>query len=184
MNEHELAAVCQVLAHGGIIAYPTEAVWGLGCDPDNKEAVQRLLQLKERPVEKGLILVAANTAQIASLLTPLRLQQRQQLESTWPGPVTWLIPDTQNLYSKWVKGDHESVAIRVSAHPVVQQLCQAFGGPVVSTSANKAGEPEIRDRSELERLFGDTIEYIVPGELGAAGSVSQIRDLITGAVLR
>lgn len=184
MSAGTIDKACEVLRAGGIIAYPTEAVWGLGCDPDNTAAIERLLELKRRPVAKGLILVAATWEQIAPLLAPLADAQRDQLHATWPGPITWLIPDPQPIYSTWVRGEHRSVAIRVSAHPVVQSLCRAFGGPIVSTSANTAGEPEIRDRSELQDTFGDTIDYVVSGELGAAAGVSEIRDLVTGAVLR
>ncbi len=184
MSTPSLDTACEVLRAGGVIAYPTEAVWGLGCDPNNAAAIERLLLLKRRPREKGLILVAANQEQIAPLLAPLSTSQRAQLDATWPGPITWLIPDTNQLFSSWVRGDHASVAIRVSAHPVVQRLCLAYGGPVVSTSANTAGEPEIRDRSELEAVFGDTIDGVVSGSLGNAAGVSEIRDLLTGAVLR
>lgn len=184
MNKLDLQKACEALSTGGVIAYPTEAVWGLGCDPDNKTAIQRILHLKQRPVEKGLIIVAANLQQIESLLSPLKKTQLDQLHATWPGPVTWLIPDSLNVYSKWVKGEHKSVAIRVSAHPVVQQLCIAFGKPIVSTSANIAGQPEIRDRSELDQTFAGIIDCVVPGELGSATTASQIRDLVTGAVLR
>lgn len=184
MNSGNLQAACAALRRGGIIAYPTEAVWGLGCDPANSAAIQRLLALKQRPAAKGLILVAANCQQIAALLQPLSAAQRQTLQASWPGPVTWLIPDSQRLYTPWVRGEHDSVAIRVSAHPLVQQLCLAFGGPLVSTSANPAGGTEIRDRSELEAVFAGTIDYLVPGELGAANAVSEIRDLVTGTVLR
>lgn len=184
MNKLDLQTACEALSNGGIIGYPTEAVWGLGCDPDDETAIQRILDLKQRPAAKGLIIVAANLQQIEPLLSTLSQTQIDQLNATWPGPVTWLIPDSLNVYSKWVKGEHKSVAVRVSAHPVVQQLCIAFGKPIVSTSANIAGQPEIRDRSELDQTFAGIIDCVVPGELGSAATVSQIRDLVTGAVLR
>lgn len=184
MTNIDLTAACEALHRGGVIAYPSEAVWGLGCDPNNSLAIQRILELKKRPVAKGLIVVAANMEQIEGLLAPLTASQLQQLEASWPGPVTWLIPDPQNLFSSWVKGEHASVAVRVSAHPVIQQLCQAFGKPIVSTSANITGHAEIRDRSELVVTFAEIIDYIVPGELGTSDTVSQIRDLVSGAVLR
>lgn len=174
----------QCLRAGGVVAYPTEAVWGLGCDPGNQAAVQRVLELKQRPEEKGLILVAANTEQITELLQPLSPQQKETLEVSWPGPVTWLIPDLENVFPPWIKGEHTSVAVRVSAHPVVRALCLAFGGPLVSTSANKAGEPEIKSRSRIDQQFGSTIDFVVAGELGDAARPSEIRDLVTGAVLR
>ncbi len=169
---------------GSVIAYPTEAVWGLGCDPKNRTAVHRILQIKQREESKGLILVAANQAQISELLVGLSDRQRDLLDRSWPGPITWLIPDPKNLIPEWIKGEHQSVAIRVSAHPVVIALCESFGGPIVSTSANRAGEPEIRSGLIIEEQFSFTIDAIVEGELGQSQQPSEIRDLTTGARLR
>ena len=174
----------EILAQGGVIAYPTEAVFGLGCDPNNEAAVERILTLKQRPRDKGLLLVAADIQQIAPLLAGLAPEMVSKLEQSWPGPVTWLIPDPDNYYPEWIKGQHSSVAIRVSAHPVVRQLCQAFGQPIVSTSANLADEPEIRCRLILQETFGDKIDFTVEGELGDASQPSTIKDLVTGATLR
>jgi len=174
----------KVLRDGGLIAYPTEAVFGLGCDPNNEAAVDRILSLKQRPKDKGLLLVAASQKQIAPLIEELPPELRARLDESWPGPVTWLIPDPENLYPQWIKGEHSSVAIRVSAHPGVQALCRAFGRPLVSTSANIADEPEIRCRLILQESFGDKIDFIVDGELGNASEPSTIRDLVTGKTLR
>lgn len=184
MTPPDLTAACEALKLGGVIAYPTEAVWGLGCDPENSTAIERILELKQRPVAKGLIVVAADIEQIGQLIDPLTNTQKNQLLATWPGPVTWLIPDPHEIFSGWVKGQHTSVAVRVSAHPLVQQLCREFGRPVISTSANIAGQPEIRDRSELIATFAEIIDCITPGELGGGNAVSEIRDLISGKVLR
>lgn len=179
----EIEHIAQLIAQGGVVAYPTEAVWGLGCDPHNAAAVEELLRLKERPVSKGLILVAASTAQFAPYLSELSPAQRQQLESTWPGPVTWLVPDN-GFAPAWVRGEHNSVALRVSNHPVVAGLCQAFGGPIVSTSANKAGMPEARDSATVRQQFGAELAALAPGQVGESAKPTEIRDLLTGAVLR
>ena len=184
MGNQILEAASACLKAGDVIAYPTEAVWGIGCDPFNKAAVHRILDLKNRSVEKGLILVAANFEQLSQLLQPLGEDQIALLKSTWPGPITWLIPDESNLFPPWIKGVYESVAIRVSSQELVRDLCLKFGGPIVSTSANIAGRPEIRDQSQIENVFGDTINYVVTGELGGQASTSEIRDLITGQRLR
>lgn len=184
MDKQSAARYAELLHGGKVIAYPTEAVWGLGCDPHNETAVMRLLAVKKRPVDKGLILVAASTAQLGSLLAELTQSQQQALAETWPGPVTWLIPDPQHLYPDWIKGNYASVAIRVSAHPVVKALCEAFGGPIVSTSANTAGEPELRSRLNVEEEFGAMIDAVVAGELGEESMPSQIRDLATGKIIR
>ena len=178
-----LRQAAQVVHAGGVIAYPTEAVWGLGCDPANEVAVQRILDLKQRPRSKGLILIAATMEQLQPLLDGLSRDQLIRLEQSWPGPVTWLIPHRDRI-GDWVTGEHVTVAVRVSAHPVVQQLCLAVGGPLVSTSANPAGLPEAREISELQDYFGSDLDDIVPGRLGGADRPSTIRDLLTGEIIR
>lgn len=175
-------AAC-VLREGGVIAYPTEAVWGLGCDPANPDALARLLSLKNRPVEKGVILVAADVSQVTFLLDDISPAQRAQLETSWPGPATWLIPHHGRV-SPWVCGQFDTVAIRVSAHPVVQSLCRAFGGPIVSTSANPAGAEPARSAEQVRQYFGEHIDAVVPGALGDASRPSQIRDLRTLELVR
>ena len=179
-----LQLACQHLQQGSVIAYPTEAVWGLGCDPYNEAAVSKLLNLKNRPVHKGLILIGGDIEQFETLLSTLSVGHRNTLEASWPGHITWLVPDPGQLIPSWIKGSHQSVAIRVSAHPAVAQLCAAFGGPIVSTSANEAGEEEIRSRLILEEKFAGSIDYVVEGELGQAEKPSQMRDLISGKVIR
>ena len=172
------------LRRGHVIAYPTEAVWGFGCDPFDEKAVLKILAIKQREFDKGLLLVAANQQQINALLEPLASEQIGQLEATWPGPVTWLIPDPAPLFPAWIRGQHTSVAIRVSSHPVVHALCAAFGGPIVSTSANQANEPELRSEQDVRERFGQSLDYIVSGEIGRETDPSQIRDLMTGAIIR
>lgn len=175
--------IAGILSRGGVIAYPTEAVWGLGCDPRQRPAVERILELKGRPVSKGLILVAASIEQFEPFLSKVTPGQHRQLEATWPGPVTWLVPDNGQIPA-WVRGDHPSVALRVSAHPVVAGICSAFGGPIVSTSANRAGMREAREATTVRRQFGRELDAIAPGRVGPASKPTEIRDLLTGVVLR
>jgi L-threonylcarbamoyladenylate synthase len=184
MNAPDLQRASEKLQQGGIIAYPTEAVWGLGCDPGNYPAVKRILRLKNRSEAEGLILLAAGMDQLPALFATLNASQKARLASSWPGPTTWLIPDPDHLFPDWIKGQHQTVAIRVSAHPLVQALCSKFGGPIVSTSANRTGAKEIRSRAGLEEKFGDSIDYIVSGELGAAARTSEIRDLMSNRRIR
>lgn len=172
------------LKSGGVIAYPTEAVWGLGCDPWNPEAVERLLALKHRPVDKGVILVAASLGQVAHLFDPLEPTVLQTAEQHWPGPVTCLVPDPEEYVPEWIRGRHSAVAVRVSAHPLVQRLCQAFGGPIVSTSCNPAGREPARRAWQVARYFGDALDFTVPGDLGGQRQPSRIIDLMTGKQLR
>lgn len=184
MNKRNIQLACQKLKQGKLIAYPTEAVWGLGCDPYNEAAVNNILRLKDRPIHKGLILIAGMIGQFEPLLAELSEEQRDTLSASWPGHITWLVPDSKGLIPDWIKGSHQNVAIRVSAHPVVQELCSAFAGPIVSTSANEAGEEEIRSRLVLEDKFADRLACIVDGELGGAARPSEMRELHSGKVIR
>ena len=173
----------RALRAGGVIACPTEAVWGLSCDADNAEAVAHLLALKKRPVAKGLILVAASEQQLEFLLHDLSAPQRQSLAETWPGPATWLIPH-HNRVPPWIRGEHATVAVRVSAHPVVSALCKAWGGPLVSTSANRAGATPAREAFQVQRYFGNELAYILAGRIGQSGRPTTIRDLASGDIVR
>lgn len=179
---HRLRLARRILRRGGVIAYPTEAVWGLGCDPLDRDAVAHLLGLKGRAASKGLILVAADFGQLEPLLEPLAEADRSRVFAAWPGPVTWLLPARAHLPS-WLRGGHATLAVRVSDHPVVQALCRAFGGPLVSTSANRSGGRPARSALEVRRIFGEALDLIVPGELGGRERPSEIRDL-SGRVLR
>lgn len=181
-NAWQIQQIAQKIRRGAVIAYPTEAVWGLGCDPFNATAVARLLALKERPVHKGLILVAADIKQFAWLLDGLTAEQLQQLTDSWPGPNTWLVPH-HNRVPEWICGAHDSVAIRVSAHPLVAQLC-TLTGPLVSTSANPSGRLPAKSRLRIEQYFHGQLDAVLSGELGQSSKPSTIRDLRTGQVLR
>lgn len=172
-----------VLHAGGVIAYPTEAVWGLGCDPFCETAVDRLLQLKKRERRKGVILVAADIAQLEPYLYGLDENHWQTLRASWPGPNTWLVPNNGTA-PEWITGGQETLAVRVSAHPVVAGLCKRFDGPIVSTSANPAGRPPARTVAEVRRYFGDQLDAVVPGALGGLQNPTQIRNVISGEICR
>jgi L-threonylcarbamoyladenylate synthase len=181
----DLAAAITVLRNGGVIAYPTEAVWGLGCDPFNETAVLRLLDLKQRPVDKGLILIAGSLAQLDGLLDwdALPAGRHDAVLASWPGPNTWVIPATPRV-PPTITGAHDSVAVRVSAHPQVVALCSAFGGPLVSTSANLAGQPPAFHRDALDPALLARIDAIVEGETGGLTAPTAIRDARSGDTLR
>lgn len=173
------------LRRGGVIAYPTEAVWGLGCDPFDEAAVMRLLDIKQRDVAKGLILAAGDYAQLDGLLDWSRLppDRAEAVHASWPGPRTWIVPATARV-PHWITGLHTGVAVRLSAHPTVVALCEAFGGPVVSTSANLSGAPPAFAHDELDpRLLG-RIDGVCEGETGGLEAPTPIRDALTGTVLR
>ncbi len=178
------APIVKALDAGEVIAYPTEGVWGLGCDPWNASAVSLLLALKHRPWQKGLILVASSMQQIEPLLQGLPAKKIQLLEDSWPGSNTWIIDDPLGWIPQQVKGEHSTVAVRVSAHPQIKALCDAFGGPIISTSANRSGLPPLRYNWQVRKNFGESLGGIVEGELGGQRGPSQIRNLRTGQTVR
>lgn len=182
-KEFELAVAA--LQHDGVIAYATEAVFGLGCDPDSEAAVQRLLAIKQRPVEKGLILIAAELAQLQDYidLDQLTSEQLAKVEVSWPGPFTWIMPARPDTPA-WLTGQFDTLAVRVTAHPQVQALCRAFGKPLVSTSANLTGEEPARRVADIGELLASQLAYILPGEVGGQANPSEIKDARTGAVIR
>lgn len=179
----KLTQCVRTLLQGGVIAYPTEAVWGLGCDPDNDHAVEKILRLKKRPVHKGLILVAASIEQLDFLLHDLEPEYYQKLEASWPGANTWLIPHKGRV-SPMVTGKHATVAVRVSNHPIVKALCQGFGGPIVSTSANPMGLSAAKSQMQVRRYFAKEALSYATGVVGGRSTPSVIRDLYTDAIIR
>lgn len=171
------------LANDGVIAYATESVWGLGCNPWSQQAVTRLLEIKQRPWQKGLILIAADIAQLEPMLGAVTPEQRALMLSRWPGPLTWLVPVSEHI-PQWLRGEHGTLAMRVSAHRGVQQLCRAWGGPLVSTSANLSGQPACKTALQVHLRLSSELDAIVPGGVSGAKRPSEIRDLISQRVLR
>lgn len=179
MSTPDLAHAANVLHQGGIVAYPTESCFGLGCNPTNESTVSRLLDLKRREVEKGLILIAADIEQ----LSPYVATFPRKALVTWPGPYTWLLEPTPSAPA-WITGGHDRIAVRVIAHPQAAALCRQAGMAIVSTSANRAGELPAKSRDEVSRYFGDDIDYVLPGEIGKLERPTPITDGITGEIIR
>ena len=171
------------LCRGGVIAYPTEAVWGLGCHPYNESAVATILAIKSRPWHKGLILVAGDMQQVDFLTHDLTPLQKDILRDSWPGHTTWLI-EHRNRVPWFVVGRHETVAVRVSTHPIIQALCKKFGGPIVSTSANPAGHEPARDNVKARKYFNRFPVTFCAGRVGKNANPSTIKHLHTGETLR
>lgn len=177
LSEEEAA---RIMRRGGVVAYPTEAVFGLGCDPRNEAAVRRVRSLRHRPEDVGLILIASEFEQFADWLAPA---DPAPARATWPGPVTWLFPCAETV-PRWVSGGRARLAIRVTAHPVCRKLCDRFGGPIVSTGASPESAPPARSAGTVENYFGTFIDGIVAGPLGGRERCSEIRDLASGEIVR
>ncbi|MDH3526901.1 MAG: Sua5/YciO/YrdC/YwlC family protein [Gammaproteobacteria bacterium] len=182
MSWHIREAVRQIAA-GGIIAYPTETVYGLGCDPFNGQAVLRLLELKQRRIDQGVILVASDLAQLEPLLLPLSAAVRKRVTGNYSRPVTWVLPCPAEI-PVWLRGVHTTLAVRITRHPIARALCASLDGPLVSTSANLHGGHPATTPLEVHRAFGDRLDYILHGPVGADARPSEIRDGLSGKILR
>lgn len=171
----------EILRSGGVIAYPTEGVFGLGCLPDELAAVQRVLEIKHRDPSKGLILIVANASQLDGWID---LPDGSCLPDPDPhNPVTWIVPAT-NRVTTTVRGDNAGIAVRITTNPVAQAIALSTRSPIVSTSANLTGQVAAADQASLRRQFGGLVDYIVPGDCGPSSGPSEIRILATGEVLR
>jgi len=170
----------RIFQEGGIFAYPTEAVYGLGCNPDKKMSVLRLLYIKNRPVNKGLILVASDFSQVEKYLKPLTNSQKKYTKSS---DTTYLYP-ALNSAPKWLTGGFDSLAIRISKHPLVRELCSTLNSALVSTSANLSGQEAARTATEVNLHFGEKINAILEGETGGLSNPTAIHDSITGEIIR
>lgn len=179
----DLAAAISALRAGQCIAYPTEGVYGIGCDALDDNAIRTLLELKQRPENKGLIVIGASLQQLEPLLHPLTREQRSTLEATWPGPVTWVVPAAADV-SRLLTGGRPNIAVRVPDHELARQLCQQFRAPLVSTSANRSGREPARDPEGVASQFGEDLGYLLEGSLGGHPGPTELRDLQTGRVLR
>ena len=168
---------------GGVIAYPTEGVWGLGCDPLDAEAVERILAIKDRPAAMGLVLIAADPAQLEPWIESLAPAVKARIGTTWPGPVSWVLP-ARAWVPDWIRGEHDTLAVRVTAHAQSAALCRATGFPIVSTSANRSGRPEARSGIQVRCWFGSQLDLILGGATGGLARPSEIRDGRSGRTLR
>lgn len=182
MVEGILSAI-HCIQQGGVLAYPTEAVFGLGCNPADLDAVQRILTLKQRPADKGLILIAADLSQLQPYLLPQDAALQARILPTWPGPVTWLLPVRPEV-SALIRGNHDTLAVRVTAHPVCRELCQQLGHPLISTSANLSDQPPARSAQEVWQQFGQQLDCILDAPLGEQDQPTEIRHGLTGEIVR
>lgn len=182
MNSSHLKQAITAFKEGGVIAYPTEAVFGLGCMPLLQDTVYRILQLKHRAVEKGLILVASSIEQLEDYVHFDSLTTIDQIRESWPGPVTWLIPAKKETPA-WLTGAHGTLAVRVSSHPTVNALCRELG-PIVSTSANPAGSKPAVTTQEVLAFFGSELDYVIPADIKNNLNPTEIRDAQNGNIIR
>jgi L-threonylcarbamoyladenylate synthase len=178
-----VSRAARVVLAGGVIAYPTEAVFGLGCLPDNRAAVERVLAIKRRSWRKGLLLIGAELAQLEQFVVLPKEPRLSEVLASWPGPVTWVLRARPRA-PVWISGGRDSVAVRLTDHPLAREVCLAAGRALVSTSANVSRRPPLRDLRVLRRELGLEVDYVLAGPLGGLAKPTVIRDGRTGKILR
>ncbi len=171
------------MTQGGVVAYPTEACYGLGCDPANRRAVQRILNIKGRPAGMGFIVISDSVERVLPLLNVEDQSMLKQPLQSWPGPFTWIFPAAPRTTNHAINANR-TVAVRVTAHPIASQLCRLFGGALVSTSANRHGGAPLRSSHQVARALGAELDFVLRGPVGKQKRPTQIRDAATGATLR
>ena len=182
MSPWALNRLSHAIAAGAVIGYPTDTIWGFGCDPRNGSSVDRLLQIKGRRAARGLILLTSDVDYCEPFIR-IDAEQRATLATPAATPTTWLV-EASDACPRWIKGDHPTVAMRVTSHPLIRQLCERLRLPLVSTSANRGGQSTVRSALQLRRQFADEVDFIVTGFETGGSRASQIISLATGKVLR
>ncbi len=177
-----LRRASEIVRSGGVIAYPTEAVYGFGCDPWNPRAVAKILRMKRRPISKGLIVIASDLSQLESLITFPNKKIQNKVTASWPGSFTWIVPASDQC-PHWLTGDHSGLAVRVTAHPLCRALCD-LTGPIVSTSANVSDQPAVKNGWRVQIKFGDQLDYILRGSSSGEAFSTTITDAVSGKQIR
>ena len=177
-----LAHAVDVLNRGGVVCHACEGVWGLACDPFDESAVSRILEIKNRPIDKGLIVIGGDAAAFQPELSAVDSKQYETIRASWPGHTTWILPNKR--FPRWITGEFDTVAARVPGHAQSRDLASKFGGPLVSTSANRSGQQELTTLTAVEQQFRTEVDYILEGSVGDASGPSKIFDARTGEKLR
>lgn len=181
IEQVEVAAA--LLREGGVLAYPTEGVYGLGCDPENRAAFEKIFAMKRRPPEQGVLLIAADFAQVRDWIGNAPESAFMRAGAIWPGAHTFIFPRSPRV-PEWIAGGHAGIALRVTAHAPSAALCRAFGGPIVSTSANRHGELPARSAADIRAIFGEEPDGVLDAPLGGLDRPTPITDAVTGAIIR
>ncbi len=183
MHYWQIKKASNIVKNGGVIVYPTEAVYGLGCDPLNPCAVGKILDIKNRRIDKGLLLITANIKHIMAYIHKPQTDKINAILLSSETPTTWLFKAAENV-PYWLTGNHPTIAIRLTQHPIAKALCTQLGHPLVSTSANISTKPPIVRKVLAYKHFYKKVDYIISGSVGNHNSPSEIRDAASGQILR
>ncbi len=183
MDLEYVSKACEVIRAGGLLVYPTESVYGIGCNPNNTTALKKLLNLKKRSPEKGFILVASDFSMFKDFVKPLPKDTLERIKKHWSEPVSWVVPAVDHC-PKLLTGNRNTLAIRVSAYPFIQAMCKQLGHAITSTSANISGSDPITQVNGLIAEFANDVDYIVPLSLEKQNSPTPLFDALSGKRLR
>ena len=184
MSPWAIKRLGKAIQQGAVIVYPTDTIWGLGCHPLLTHSVGRILNIKQRPVDKGLILLGSRLEFFESYISnQLDAEQIARLQEITEHPVTWLVPAGDQC-PDWIRGYSTSVAIRITSHPFIIELCDQIRSPIVSTSANRSGSATVRNAWQAHREFTDQVDYIVSGYNPGTKRASEIKSLEGNKILR
>ncbi|MBT4482344.1 MAG: threonylcarbamoyl-AMP synthase [Candidatus Latescibacteria bacterium] len=185
MNKKEQANIeeaVNVLKNGGIVVYPTETVYGIGCDPFNRIAYERVQHLKGRNNNKQMLLLACSLSQVEHFTGRLADIPRRLAHEFWPGPLTMVIKP-RNEMPVYLYGDSGGVAFRITSHPIAAALSRNFGCPITSTSANMTGKPTVGTYEEALNMFGKDVSIVIKNHIPLNGTPSTVIDLTSGKPL-
>lgn len=175
-----LAQAVAILRDGGIVAYPTETVYGLAVDPFSEPAVQRLIEAKGRGGDQAILLIISEQSQLLRCVATVNPAAERCMDAFWPGPLTLLFPKAPGLAPS-LTGERDTIAVRCPAHETARALCAAFGGPITSTSANRSGHPPAMAPGELD-LPG--VALLIDGGALPPSKPSTLYDPVAGRILR
>ncbi len=180
-----IAEAADIIRAGGVVAMPTESCYGLACNPLALKAVRRIMKMKRRPANKGVILIADHISRFSRFTMPNKIPHKmmEKMLQTWPGANTWIVPCAPQV-SPFLRGDYRSIAIRVTAHKGARELCRRAQTALVSTSANRANRAALRSYAAVFQVFGAELDGVVEGRIGADKRPSRIQDAVTDHILR
>jgi L-threonylcarbamoyladenylate synthase len=169
----------EIIKNGGNAIYPTEGIYGIGCDPFNKSSVENIFDIKGRDLTKNFIILASNIKYLKRIIDNNLFKNKALIDGSF---TTWVVPTNKDC-PLWLSAN-KSIAIRITNHPVVDELCENIGGPVISTSANCSNQKYTDNITAIENIFDGKIDCIVKGQLGNEKKSSMIKDILTNKILR
>lgn len=182
MSPWALNRFVHTVSRGAIFGYPTDTVWGFGCHPLIASSVSRILQIKNRSPDKGLILLSSRIEYCSAYLG-VEADELESIRLPTERPTTWLVTASE-FCPPWIHGIYPTVGIRITSHPLIQSICDGLQAPIVSTSANRRGKATARTSFQMRKQFSSELDFIVNGFATGSHQPSEIKSLTSGTILR